>query len=137
VKIGTKGLTIQNANRGLRCDDQPQSSERNQAEDRRNKLHSGPESSGPGRSRESDLAQHKVEGYKNQVHAANGSGANVLGDPRIALTWIENELSQFGEGLHAGQIVTTGTCITPIPVAPGDQVRMDFGIFGSVGAQFT
>lgn len=87
--------------------------------------------------REFDLAQHKVEGYKNQVHAANGSGANVLGDPRIALTWIANELSQFGEGLRAGQIVTTGTCITPIPVAPGDQVRMDFGVFGSVEAQFS
>jgi 2-keto-4-pentenoate hydratase len=87
--------------------------------------------------RESDLAQHKVEGYKNQVHVANGSGANVMGDPRIALTWIANELSQFGEGLHAGQIVTTGTCITPIPVAPGDQVRMDFGVFGSVEAQFS
>jgi 2-keto-4-pentenoate hydratase len=86
--------------------------------------------------RELDLSQHRVEGYRNLKHAASGSGANVLGDPRIALTWIANELSEFGDGLLAGHIVTTGTCITPIPVEPGDQVRMDFGVLGSVEALF-
>ena len=87
--------------------------------------------------RERDLAQRNVDGYKNGKLAAKGKGANVLGGPRIALTWIANELIRFGDGLCAGQVVTTGTCITPIPVAPGDQVRMDFGIFGSVEARFT
>ena len=86
---------------------------------------------------EFDLAQHKVDGYRNLEHSSSGIGANVLGDPRVALTWIANELSQFGEGLLAGQVVTTGTCITPIPVTPGDQVRMDFGAFGSVEVQFS
>jgi 2-keto-4-pentenoate hydratase len=84
-----------------------------------------------------DLVQHKVDGYRNLERAASGSGANVLGDPRVALTWIANELSQLGDGLRAGQVVTTGTCITPISVAPGHQVRMDFGTFGSVEAQFS
>jgi 2-keto-4-pentenoate hydratase len=78
-----------------------------------------------------------VNGYRNGELASQGSGANVLGDPCIALTWIVNELSQFGDGLLAGQIVTTGTCIPPIPVLPGDQVRMDFGVLGSVGARFS
>jgi 2-keto-4-pentenoate hydratase len=87
--------------------------------------------------REFDLAQHRVDGYRNLEHASSGSGANVLGDPRVALTWIANEVSQYGDGLRAGQIVTTGTCITPIPVAPGDQVRMDFGAFGYVEVQFS
>jgi 2-keto-4-pentenoate hydratase len=87
--------------------------------------------------RQFDLAQHKVDGYRNLERAASGSGANVLGDPRVALTWIANELSQLGDGLRAGQVVTTGTCITPISVAPGHQVRMDFGAFGSVEAQFS
>jgi 2-keto-4-pentenoate hydratase len=63
-------------------------------------------------------------------------GANVLGDPRIALTWIANELSRFGNDLRAGQIVTTGVCLRPISVEPGSQVRMDFGMFGSVEARF-
>jgi 2-keto-4-pentenoate hydratase len=87
--------------------------------------------------RDFDLSQHKVEGYRNFEHTSTGSGANVLGDPCVALTWIANELSYFGDGLLAGQVVTTGTCITPIPVAPGDHVRMDFGAFGSVEAQFS
>jgi 2-keto-4-pentenoate hydratase len=84
-----------------------------------------------------DLAQHQVDGYRNGEHTSRGTGANVLGDPRAALTWIANELSRFGDGLRAGQIVTTGTCITPIAVVPGNQVRMDFGILGSVEARFS
>ena len=87
--------------------------------------------------RQFDLAQHRVDGYRNLQHVSSGTGANVLGDPRIALTWIANELSQFSDGLLAGQVVTTGTCITPIPVTPGDQVRMDFGVFGSLEVRFS
>jgi 2-keto-4-pentenoate hydratase len=79
-----------------------------------------------------DLANHSVTAHKNGQSAGTGSGANVLGDPRIALTWIANELRTFGEGLRAGDIVTTGTCVAPVPVAPGDGVRADFGDFGDV-----
>ena len=79
-----------------------------------------------------DLANHSVTAHKNGQSAGTGSGANVLGDPRIALTWIANELRTFGEGLRAGEIVTTGTCVAPVPVAPGDRVRADFGDFGDV-----
>jgi len=87
--------------------------------------------------RDFHLAQHKVDGYRNQKHTSSGNGANVLGDPRVALTWIANELNQYAEALRAGQIVTTGTCITPVPIAPDDHVRMDFGAFGSIEAQFS
>jgi 2-keto-4-pentenoate hydratase len=57
-------------------------------------------------------------------------GANVLGDPRIALTWIANELSRHGVTLAAGQIVTTGTCVVPLEILPGDEVVADFGALG-------
>jgi 2-keto-4-pentenoate hydratase len=83
-----------------------------------------------------DLSRHGVEGHKNGAVAAHGTGANVLGDPRVAMTWMANEMRQFGDGLRAGEFVTTGTCIVPIPVDPGDRVRMDFGAFGSVEAAF-
>jgi 2-keto-4-pentenoate hydratase len=79
-----------------------------------------------------ELTNHSVTAHKNGRPAGTGSGANVLGDPCIALTWIANELRMFGEGLSAGDIVTTGTCVAPVPVAPGDQVRADFGDFGDV-----
>src|ERR1700710_512604 len=39
-----------------------------------------------------------------------GHGKNVLGDPRVALAWLANELSQLGLTLREGEIVTTGTC---------------------------
>ena len=42
-----------------------------------------------------------------------GHGKNVLGDPRIALAWLANELSQLGVTLRAGRVVTTGTCHLP------------------------
>jgi 2-keto-4-pentenoate hydratase len=86
--------------------------------------------------RELDLSAHKVTLTLNETDAHPGIGANVLGDPRIALTWLANELSGIGVTLEAGQIVTTGTCIVPAPIAPGDRVNADFGALGRVTASF-
>ena len=83
-----------------------------------------------------DLAQHKVAVYRNGALAGEGSGANVLGDPRRALAWIANELSTYGEGLRSGDVVITGTCLRPLPVAAGDRVKADFGELGVIEAGF-
>ncbi|MEK7436714.1 MAG: fumarylacetoacetate hydrolase family protein [Pseudomonadota bacterium] len=83
-----------------------------------------------------DLAQHGVAAYRNGALVAQGSGANVLGDPKMALAWIANELSTYGDGLRAGEVVITGTCVTPLPVSAGDSVKMDFGAFGALEAGF-
>lgn len=82
--------------------------------------------------REHDLASHAVTLWRNDVLAADGCGANVLGDPRVALTWIANELRSQDIGLLAGEVVTTGTCVLPHVIAPGDMMCADFGAFGSV-----
>ncbi len=79
-----------------------------------------------------DLVRHQATAYRNGSIAGTGEGANVLGDPRVALTWIANELATYGEGLTAGDIVTTGTCIIPAAVVPGDAFHVDFGVLGSV-----
>ena len=81
-----------------------------------------------------DLSKHEVVAHKNGAFAAKGSGANVLGDPRIALTWIGNELCTYGAGLQAGDYVTTGTCVVPVPITHGDTLLMDFGVLGSIAA---
>jgi 2-keto-4-pentenoate hydratase len=86
----------------------------------------------PGSWRERDLSQAAVKGFLNGRHETTGTGSNVLDDPRIALTWVANELITFGEGLRAGDIVTTGTCIVPLKIAPGDVVRADFGDLGEL-----
>jgi 2-keto-4-pentenoate hydratase len=82
--------------------------------------------------RKHDLAGHAVTMWRNDALAADGCGANVLGDPRIALTWLANELRSRSIGLLAGEVVTTGTCVLPQVIAPGDTMRADFGEFGSV-----
>lgn len=66
-----------------------------------------------------------------------GHGRNVLGDPRIALTWLANELSLLGVTLRAGQIVTTGTCHPPLPIQSGDVFAADFGVLGKVSVRFS
>ena len=83
-----------------------------------------------------DLGAHKVQGRSSRGLIHEGSGANVLGDPRRALCWLVNELSSLNITLQAGQFVTTGTCITPIPVSPGDVVTGDFGALGTIEVHF-
>jgi 2-keto-4-pentenoate hydratase len=61
-----------------------------------------------------------------------GHGRNVLGDPRVALAWLANELRALGVTLKAGEVVTTGTCHPPLPIQPGDRFEADFGAFGNV-----
>lgn len=83
-----------------------------------------------------DLAAHRVVGRVSDRWECEGAGANVLGDPRIALAWLVNELSSLGITLAAGQVVTTGTCVTPMEIRPGDVVEADFGALGRVGCRF-
>ena len=42
--------------------------------------------------RQDDLVSHEVTAHRNGAEAGAGSGANVLGDPRVALTLLVNEL---------------------------------------------
>jgi 2-keto-4-pentenoate hydratase len=65
-----------------------------------------------------------------------GHGKNVLGDPRVALAWLANELRGLGITLRAGQVVTTGTCHPPLPIQSGDRVEADFGVLGKVSVGF-
>jgi len=65
-----------------------------------------------------------------------GHGKNVLGDPRVALAWLANELRGLGITLRAGEVVTTGTCHPPLPIQAGDHFAVDFGVLGKVSVGF-
>jgi 2-keto-4-pentenoate hydratase len=82
-----------------------------------------------------DLDRHAVLVFKDGRLAAEGRGENV-GGPLRALTWVANELATHAGGLRAGDLVITGTCIAPIPIAPGERVRVDFGDLGAIEAAF-
>jgi 2-keto-4-pentenoate hydratase len=84
-----------------------------------------------------DLAAHPGKAFRNGALAEEGVGANVLGDPRIALTWLVNELSAHGMTLKAGQVVTTGTCVKPVVIAVGQTIEGDLGPLGRVSVRIT
>ncbi len=87
-----------------------------------------------------DLAAYPVHATQTKASGGkierDGVGSNVLGDPRLALTWFVNEIGSLGLTLTAGQIVTTGTCMLPLAIEPGDHVHADFGILGQIEARF-
>jgi 2-keto-4-pentenoate hydratase len=58
-----------------------------------------------------------------------GSSARILGNPLLAVIALANAQPLPAGGLKRGQIVTTGTCATPIPPKPGVYV----GEFGALG----
>lgn len=64
----------------------------------------------------------------------HGHGRDALGGPLKALTWLANTLNEEGIGLSAGDFVTTGVTGKPSPVKSGDEVVVDLGDFGRVGA---
>ena len=90
--------------------------------------------------RDVDLSRHDVSAQVTRAdgqtwHRA-GNGSAVLGDPRVAMTWMANELSALGVGLKRGEFVTTGTCMVPLEIAVGDSVLADFGALGRIAVRF-
>ena len=85
--------------------------------------------------RDVDLASHPVRAEVVEKFTRDGSGAAVLGDPREALTWLVNEVSGIGVDILEGELVTTGTCMIPLEIAPGDEVIADYGAFGRIGVR--
>ena len=85
--------------------------------------------------RDRDLDAHPVAVFKDGRLVAEGRGENV-GGPLRALTWVANELATYAGGLSAGDLVITGTCIEPVPIAPGERLRVDFGDLGAIEAAF-
>lgn len=86
--------------------------------------------------RDSDLSTHAVSLIVNGEVVAQGSGANVLEDPILALQWFLNDRARRQDCLYAGQVITTGSCTNIVMAGPNDQVKADFGRFGVVELAF-
>jgi 2-keto-4-pentenoate hydratase len=65
-----------------------------------------------------------------------GSGAEVMGDPLAPLLWLAEERRRLGDGLTAGQTVSTGSCTGMLPVRAGQRVRAVFGGAAAVEIAF-
>jgi 2-keto-4-pentenoate hydratase len=88
------------------------------------------------RSRAPDLLTVKGRALVNGREVAQGTGADVLGHPHNALAWLANHLADEGKGLHAGQIVLTGSLVKTLWLSAGDSVRMELDGLGTVEAKF-
>jgi 2-keto-4-pentenoate hydratase len=73
----------------------------------------------------------------NGNEAGSGTGADVLGHPHNALAWLANHLAAEGRGLHAGQLVLTGSLVKTVWLSAGDHVRMELQGLGDVEVTFT
>jgi len=74
--------------------------------------------------------------YVGDVGIAEGTGANVLGDPLTPCVWLANWLSRRGEGLKAGDVITSGSFLGAPAVPTGSDVVADFGKYGRVAVRF-
>jgi 2-keto-4-pentenoate hydratase len=89
------------------------------------------------RTRAPDLLKVAGRAVINGAEAGRGTGADVLGHPLNALAWLANHLASEGRGLHAGQIVLTGSLVKTVWLGAGDHVRMELQGLGSVEVTFT
>jgi 2-keto-4-pentenoate hydratase len=85
--------------------------------------------------RQLKLDQMPVKMLVNGKVVGQGAGADCLGHPLKALTWLANLLRKRG-GLASGAIVSTGTCCGFHRAAPGDSARAEFGRIGTVEVTF-
>ena len=74
--------------------------------------------------------------YNGQLHGS-GTGFEVMGNPVNPVVWLANKLAEFGDWLRAGEIIISGSMVTPVAVKPGDYVKATYTRMGSVGAFFT
>jgi 2-keto-4-pentenoate hydratase len=52
------------------------------------------------------------------------------------LAWLANHLADEGKGLHAGQVVLTGSLVKTVWLNAGDSVKMELDGLGTVEATF-
>jgi 2-keto-4-pentenoate hydratase len=81
--------------------------------------------------RKINLSQIEIVLTLDSAEIARGSAARILGNPLKAVTALANAQPLPAGGLKAGQIVTTGTCTTPLALARGAYAA-DFGVLGMV-----
>lgn len=65
-----------------------------------------------------------------------GLGAGVLNHPAQGIVWLANRLSQYGDGIVAGQTVISGSFIRPVEAPHGTTISADFGPLGTVSVYF-
>ena len=72
----------------------------------------------------------------NGVRVGAGTGADVMGHPFEALTWLANHAAASGQPLQAGDVVLTGSVVETKWVEPGDTVHVAIEGLGEASVAF-
>ncbi|MGO1561192.1 putative hydratase [Actinomycetales bacterium JB111] len=83
-----------------------------------------------------DIVGLDVTLTRNGETVGTGRGADVLGSPLSALTWLANRLGTYGAVLPAGSVVLPGSVCPAADATPGSTFTADFGPLGSVSVSF-
>lgn len=83
-----------------------------------------------------ELADVPLRIEQNGALAAEGRGDACLGNPAIAVAWLAEALSRFGEELRAGDVVMSGALAKMLTARPGDRFAARFGAMGEVAVSF-
>ena len=65
-----------------------------------------------------------------------GTGIDVMGDPLRPLLWLAEERRRLGEGLRAGEVISTGSMTGMLPIRPSQRVVAHFGSSATVEIDF-
>ncbi len=82
----------------------------------------------PGR----DVAGERVTVRRDGVAVTEGVGANAMGGADAVITWLANDLSARGVGLHKGDVVATGLICDVAHAVPGVRFEAGFTSLGPV-----
>ena len=66
----------------------------------------------------------------------SATGVEVMGNPLHAVALVANTIAAYGAKLDAGMLIMTGSFMGNLPVAAGDELRVEFTRLGSVTARF-
>ena len=74
-----------------------------------------------------DLVGERVELFVDGKRTAQGLGAEVLGDPLLAVAWLAGTLHAYGQGIEAGELVLAGALHASVPLTPGSTLSIRSG----------
>jgi 2-keto-4-pentenoate hydratase len=70
--------------------------------------------------------------FKNGEAVSDGSGAACMDDPLNAALWLAQKMQAQGSPLRAGEVLLSGALGPMVPIAPGDELRLEISGFDPV-----
>ncbi len=83
-----------------------------------------------------DLYSERALIYKNDQLTQTGSFSDVMNGPVNSIIWAANKFNRLGHPLKAGEIILSGSAVSPISIAPNDAFRAEFSTLGNISIKF-